>query len=118
MVVGVLAVAAPALVRGLQSPALPAASPELVSGMRWLERETPRDAVVWAQWEGREAARSVAQAEAYRLLAPRVLGMAQRILGDRGLAEEVVQDTFVTLSNDFPEDVRVQMYFINGDGPL
>lgn len=38
-----------------------------------------------------------AQAETYRLLAPRVLGMAQRILGDRGLAEEVVQDTFVTL---------------------
>ena len=38
-----------------------------------------------------------AQAEAYRLLAPRVMGMAQRILGDRGLAEEVVQDTFVTM---------------------
>ncbi len=38
-----------------------------------------------------------AQAEAYRLLAPSVLGMAQRILGDRGLAEEVVQDTFVTM---------------------
>jgi len=38
-----------------------------------------------------------AQAEAYRVLAPRVLGMAQRILGDRGLAEEVVQDTFVTM---------------------
>lgn len=38
-----------------------------------------------------------AQAEAYRLLAPRVLGMAQRILGDRGLAEEVVQDTFVSM---------------------
>jgi RNA polymerase sigma-70 factor (ECF subfamily) len=39
----------------------------------------------------------VAQAEAYRLLAPPVLGMAQRILGDRGLAEEVVQDTFVSV---------------------
>lgn len=38
-----------------------------------------------------------AQAEAYRVLAPRVMGMAQRILGDRGLAEEVVQDTFVAL---------------------
>lgn len=38
-----------------------------------------------------------AQAEAYRLLAPRVLGMALRILGDRGLAEEVVQDTFVAM---------------------
>jgi hypothetical protein len=32
-------------------------------------------------------------------------------------AGNLVQDTFVTLSNDFPEDVRVQMYFINGDGP-
>jgi RNA polymerase sigma-70 factor (ECF subfamily) len=38
-----------------------------------------------------------AQAEAYRLLAPPVMGMALRILGDRGLAEEVVQDTFVTM---------------------
>jgi RNA polymerase sigma-70 factor (ECF subfamily) len=34
---------------------------------------------------------------AYRCLAPKVMGMAQRILGDRGLAEEVVQDTFVSL---------------------
>jgi len=39
----------------------------------------------------------VAQAEAYRVLAPKVMGMAQRILGDRGLAEEVVQDTFVSM---------------------
>ena len=38
-----------------------------------------------------------AQAEAYRVLAPPVLGMAQRILGDRGLAEEVLQDTFLSL---------------------
>lgn len=38
-----------------------------------------------------------AQAEAYRRLAPPLMGMAQRILGDRGLAEEVVQDTFVSL---------------------
>ena len=38
-----------------------------------------------------------AQAEAYRLLAPPLMGMAQRILGDRGLAEEVVQDTFVSM---------------------
>lgn len=38
-----------------------------------------------------------AQAEAYRILAPRVMGMAQRILGDRSQAEEVVQDTFVSL---------------------
>ena len=38
-----------------------------------------------------------AQAEAYRTLAPAVLGMAQRILGDRALAEEVVQDTFISI---------------------
>lgn len=38
-----------------------------------------------------------AQAEAYRALAPSVMGMAQRILGDRGLAEEVVQDTFISV---------------------
>ncbi|MHC5005051.1 MAG: hypothetical protein ACYTJ0_18230, partial [Planctomycetota bacterium] len=29
-----------------------------------------------------------------------------------------VQDSFVDLSNDYPEDVRVQMYFINGDPPV
>jgi hypothetical protein len=28
------------------------------------------------------------------------------------------QDTFIELTNDYPEDVRVQMYFINGDPPL
>ena len=38
-----------------------------------------------------------AQAAAYRALAPAVLGMALRILGDRGLAEEVVQDTFISV---------------------
>ena len=38
-----------------------------------------------------------AQAEAYRVLAPAVMGMAQRILGDRGLAEEVLQETFITV---------------------
>jgi titin len=31
---------------------------------------------------------------------------------------EVVQDTFLSLTNDHPEDVRVQMYFVNGDPPL
>jgi hypothetical protein len=30
----------------------------------------------------------------------------------------VIQDTFVSLTNDYPEDVLVQMYFINGDAPL
>lgn len=30
----------------------------------------------------------------------------------------LVQDTFVHLSNDYPDDVLVQLYFINGDEPL
>ncbi|MHC5005086.1 MAG: hypothetical protein ACYTJ0_18410 [Planctomycetota bacterium] len=30
---------------------------------------------------------------------------------------QVVQDTFISIINDFPEDVEVQMYFINGDPP-
>ena len=30
----------------------------------------------------------------------------------------VIQDTFLDISNDFPDDVQVQMYFINGDPPL
>ncbi len=38
-----------------------------------------------------------AQAETYRILAPPVLGLALRILRDRGQAEEVLQDTFVSL---------------------
>ncbi|MCP3902959.1 MAG: PKD domain-containing protein [Planctomycetes bacterium] len=29
-----------------------------------------------------------------------------------------VQDTFLSLTNDYPGDVRVQLYFINGDPPL
>jgi PKD repeat protein len=29
-----------------------------------------------------------------------------------------VQDTFLSLTNDYPEDVRVQLYFINGDPPV
>ncbi len=40
---------------------------------------------------------SQAQAAAYRLLSPTVMGMAVRILQDEGLAQEVVQDTFVGL---------------------
>ena len=35
--------------------------------------------------------------EAYRRMAGAVMGLATRILNDRGLAEEVVQDTFVEL---------------------
>ncbi len=31
---------------------------------------------------------------------------------------ELIQDTFVSLTNDFNEDVRVQMFFVNGDEPL
>ena len=38
-----------------------------------------------------------ALAEIYTLLAPVIMGMAQRILQDRSLAQEVVQDTFVQL---------------------
>jgi RNA polymerase sigma-70 factor (ECF subfamily) len=38
-----------------------------------------------------------AQETAYRVLAPTVMAMAQRLLQDRGLAQEVVQDTFVEL---------------------
>lgn len=38
-----------------------------------------------------------AQTVAYRLLSPIVMGMAVRILQDEGLAQEVVQDTFVEL---------------------
>ncbi|MCA9295792.1 MAG: hypothetical protein KC983_04730, partial [Phycisphaerales bacterium] len=29
-----------------------------------------------------------------------------------------IQDTFIQLTNDYPDDVKVQMYFINGDPPL
>ena len=29
-----------------------------------------------------------------------------------------IQDTFISLTNDYIEDVQVQLYFINGDGPL
>jgi len=38
-----------------------------------------------------------AQAVAYRLMSPTIMGMAVRILQDEGLAQEVVQDTFVEL---------------------
>ena len=34
------------------------------------------------------------------------------------LQDNVRQDTFVQLTNDFPGDVLVQMYFVNGDPPL
>lgn len=38
-----------------------------------------------------------AQIVAYRVLSPSVMGMAVRILQDEGLAQEVLQDTFVEL---------------------
>ena len=38
-----------------------------------------------------------AQALAYRVLAPTIMGMAVRILQDEGQAQEVVQDTFLEL---------------------
>jgi hypothetical protein len=31
---------------------------------------------------------------------------------------EIIQDTFIDMTNDYPEDVRVLMYFVNGDEPL
>ena len=31
---------------------------------------------------------------------------------------QVIQDTFIDLTNDYPDDVQVQMYFINGDPEL
>jgi hypothetical protein len=30
----------------------------------------------------------------------------------------LVQDTFISLTNDYPQDVRVQLYFVHGDEPL
>jgi len=33
-------------------------------------------------------------------------------------AGRVQQDTFLEISNDFPEDVYVQLYFVNGDAPV
>ena len=33
-------------------------------------------------------------------------------------AGNVVQDTFLDISNDWPADVLVKLYFINGDPPL
>ena len=34
------------------------------------------------------------------------------------LAGRLIQDTFVAMTNDYNEDVRVQMFFVNGDAPL
>ena len=33
-------------------------------------------------------------------------------------AGNVVQDTFIDITNDYPAGVQIQMYFINGDAPL
>ena len=33
-------------------------------------------------------------------------------------AGTVIQDTFVEITNDYPSDVFIQLYFINGDPPL
>ena len=33
-------------------------------------------------------------------------------------AGEVIQDTFVTILNDYPDDVFIHWYFVNGDEPL
>ncbi len=32
--------------------------------------------------------------------------------------QQVLQDTFVELTNDYPQDVWVQLYYVNGDPPL
>lgn len=34
-----------------------------------------------------------------------------------GAGFEVTQDTFIDMSNDYPADVDVQLYFVNGDAP-
>jgi hypothetical protein len=36
--------------------------------------------------------------------------------GDAGFP--LVQDTFISITNDYPQDVQVQMYFVNGDPPV
>lgn len=33
-------------------------------------------------------------------------------------AGALIQDTFIDLTNDYPDDVKVKMYFINGDPPI
>jgi len=33
-------------------------------------------------------------------------------------AGELIQDTFIDVTNDYPDDVLVQLYFVNGDQPL
>ncbi len=35
-----------------------------------------------------------------------------------GEGYSVTQDTFLTITNDFPADVKIQYYFVNGDEPL
>ncbi|MGD2108248.1 MAG: hypothetical protein PVI86_02530 [Phycisphaerae bacterium] len=32
--------------------------------------------------------------------------------------EEILQDTFIELTNDYPQDVWVQLFYVNGDPPL
>jgi len=35
-----------------------------------------------------------------------------------GTGQTLLQDTFIDLTNDFPGDVQVQMYFVQGDAPF
>lgn len=51
------------------------------------------------------------QAGLYCQLGPVVMGMAQRILQDRGLAQEVVQDTFVELLEK-AEEIRSEQSLV------
>ena len=49
------------------------------------------------------------------LIYPKVEIKWQRAGGNQ---YNVVQDTFLTITNDFPGDVKVHYYFVNGDEPL
>jgi len=58
---GVLAIAAPAFARATGVVHYPAAGAEVASGLRWLAREAPDDAVVWAMWDRGPMLRYVAR---------------------------------------------------------
>ena len=68
----------------------------------------------------------VAPAEAARALAPLVADTSRKgslLIFPKvelrwNLSGYMVQDTFLNLSNAYPDDVCVQLYFVNGDPPL
>jgi hypothetical protein len=51
VLIGVLAAAGPSFARSTGVVFMPAASSELVSGMRWLADNSPENALVWAMWD-------------------------------------------------------------------